>query len=968
MKRVDENEIFSPNEDNHFDEFKNFPAERYFLPETEKSPEEIIKIAEITNDSETKKNDEASSLDLKDIQDGIDRNVTKPIDSVSSSSSGASEAAAKAVAGAGSAGTAAAAVVVTTSILAASLFPFIGDLLSFSIGSDYALLEVDSSAIIAGDSSFSNLSASDFYIEFVDGSFQKKQTLQDGVNTYLFTGFQPNQTYKYNVVCSSLKGSVTTCYSDKITTLAASDSTNVILDSLNTYIKYDEEKDAFKLSYSLYVSDPNKHFSNYDMYVCATRPNDLSSIDSLYTDNTLNENSFFNGETTDIKLENLFKQGNGFDTESLFLCVSGKNDDLSKEIISINEISLSMPTSWSKKKIILDSESENIEYSSNNVNLFGNILYIDEQTSYVVIVSQYDENGALIDESRIKEVDFNSEMNVYSISFPVAYGTRTYKYSIYDEDHDGNGTLQYESSLKAYGEDQSYDATYSIIEPKDMSISYENDMATISFNPSYSSIKNNLYYKVEVLDGDEILDTYSGVDEAYLNVPVSKLSSALHFIYYDAGSFGGKEVIYRSRKTSSYVFGYPEIILDPELSLMDGCFAINYECSMPFDYASASLSLEIDNGETTIIQEVDEVLEKGMVLINEISGELGDATINAKLTFKDNQSNQATHTNIISSQTYSLNYLFGVTDVIVDMTSITSDSTSLPVTVCFKAPRIPSSYSVNAYGNDNTLLGSTDIETGYVELNGVSMTEATSLRIDVQNGDGEVWKSYTYTIDYSSAKENYSEATNYDLVTPINSVVTYNEDGTVNIYRDLNFEPSKSGQCYNAMVYSYDENGTPLEKYNCIGTNRYAVLEDLPLQPYYFAYYDCFEYDGVIYQMNKLQDFVDTTDPILAFRPTAHTKIAFSTTANESYLNITLTNAYFVNPIVTVNGKEYTLDEEFSQDMYQGNITIDEVISIQSVIVNASLYSYYYDTYKEDIEMKGSPSYEVSSTLERLDA
>lgn len=65
-----------------------------------------------------------------------------------------------------------------------------------------------------------------------------------------------------------------------------------------------------------------------------------------------------------------------------------------------------------------------------------------------------------------------------------------------------------------------------------------------------------------------------------------------------------------------------------------------------------------------------------------------------------------------------------------------------------------------------------------------------------------MWGSYDYTVSKTSAEANYTAPSMMNSTNPGDALVTHNGDGTINIYRKIDFQCSNENVYYNAYVYT----------------------------------------------------------------------------------------------------------------------------------------------------------------------
>ncbi len=948
---MDENEFYQGKESNSFAEFKVFPAERYFLSEVAPSPKEELKLEESFAESDIKKTEDSSSPDLEKIKKEAEKLSKEDVGKESVSSSASSSVATTVSTAAAGAATGAIAV----TVILASLYPFIGQHLLFSTGPDYALLSLDTNEILQGNADFASLNASDFYLEFEADCSPKKVTLEEGENTYLFTGFSPNTSYKYNVVCSALSGSDTTCYSDKITTASSYSSPAFAFDNRSTYFSFSEEEETFCLNYNLYVSDFAHSYQDYRIYLCGSKPSEEGKIQDVFFSSNDMDGSFFKGISDSFDLSYLYRLASGLDTSVLYLCLTGDKSSgsiSSTSLLSSQEIALDLPSTWARPSILMGETSETINASSTEVSLSKEFIYVDETKEFVASVYQYNDDLTLLSEADASSFSLDLDKKRYTIGFGASYGLKKFKYRIYAKEKDGTSSLAYESKVLSYDEDQSYDASFKIIDPSQASISYENGIATILVDPSFESKHDNLCYVLQLVSGEEALGTYKGTAIAEFKVPAEKLSSSMHFLYEEVGSFNGEEVSYQSKSTDDFTFGYPSFSFGDEIYFEDESFALPYSFAMPFDYSKATLKFYLDDGKAIKEYSLSPSEEpSSRLLLSDIDGELGEVNVTAELVFFDNQTPQKEHTITLGQKHYDLSYEFYVSNVLIDLDS--SDGATFPTTLYLERSILPNDYQIRVTVNDTEVIEPTSFG-DELEVPNVPYDTSNTLKIEVLDSSSSVFRSLSYNILYAEAKARYSTPSSYETPTPDESLVTYNEDGTISLYRKIAYSSTGDGACFNASIVA-----SPLS-YPCIGDGDYAVLTHIPAANYHFVYYNCVKVEGVTFQYEKISDTSSETE---LMSKTTTAKASVDLEEDEAKITVNLSDGYFVGNKVMVNGTSYEFDEDPVLDSVSATLTVPGLKEVNSVQVYASPYYKNYESFSKDIEIEGSPSLEIEAEV-----
>ncbi|MGM9972011.1 MAG: hypothetical protein ACI35W_06350, partial [Anaeroplasmataceae bacterium] len=506
------------------------------------------------------------------------------------------------------------------------------------------------------------------------------------------------------------------------------------------------------------------------------------------------------------------------------------------------------------------------------------------------------------------------------------------------------------------GGSQEFSATYTKVEPSDAVLTIETDALTISVDPGFTSTNSNEYYKLEVLNSSgEVYGSYSGNLTVTINVIDCTGLDQIIFKYYECAIFQGEEYVYDTYETAGLDFEVPSVSLAETLGFDGTYFTIDYECSMIYDYSTSSMILNISDGANTYTKDVNTVASSGTITLDCITGEIGTVSITPELTFKDNTTSATSHTITMISKAYEMNYSFEVTSVKADLSD---GGSTIPITMSFSYD-LPSTYSISIT-DGNSLDITTEVCDEYYFDSLDSSTDST-LVIQVKDSSNNNWGDpVTFTISSSSANANYVTPT-MNCVNPGDALVTYNDDGTINIYRKVNFSCSNENVYYNAFIYNSsttdDETGREIFSncYDSIGRDTYSIIENIPDMNYYFRYYMLFDYNNVTYVMYEEW-------PSGGIETITSTWTTVSTSDGQTTITVSNTNSYEIDNKIIIDGQEYQYTTYTSSSDTEFTLVLDGELTITSVTIYASYFDDNYDAYSEDIVLSGNKYKELTYT------
>ena len=188
------------------------------------------------------------------------------------------------------------------------------------------------------------------------------------------------------------------------------------------------------------------------------------------------------------------------------------------------------------------------------------------------------------------------------------------------------------------------------------------------------------------------------------------------------------------------------------------------------------------------------------------------------------------------------------------------------------------------------------------------------------------------------------------------SVVTYNDDDTINLYRKVGFSSTDPNIYLDAILFdtNYEDPTTGEMQYlnaihnKTVGT--YSIIEDLVPFNYCYIYFVNYDKDGVIYQMNKADS---SGHLVFTGREPITYEVSYDETSDSTKLIIRNDFDYSIkNQIIIDNIYYYFIDYTARATTYKALIP-GNVIGKQ-MNLSMTLYDEYYDFYSIDCEMKGN--------------
>lgn len=925
----DNKEFFNAKFENKFNEYKEFKAEEYYTLESSNPPPEDIMIPESYNQMiiKNKENSEKKGFDTLQKQQELlksDLGKTQMINSSVAKVATTTSVASLAVA-----------AVVAVSI-PSGLFTNFSENITYDIGMDYSAITINMDNLLSSNQY--QLQNGDFTIEFPDLSNQQPISLKEGTNTYIIPQLEPNKEYSYNIVCNSKQLGEET-YSASFKTLEYSEPKGVY-DSLNSYIEFNEENKTANYYYSVYLSNYNFEVENCRLLIFENEQQELSEIiDPLWMDEQVGNQNFFRGVIDNITCDELY----------IYLVGDRLVDDYIEDIILYeNRITIEYPSDWNMTKPPLDVSDVSYDVSPGGIGISGGFINVTKDQTLVATISQYDEFDNLINESEPQEFEITPNYSEFTLYVEAMYGVKFFDYRIVDVSLD---SVIYQSERQIFDASQEYQARFDIISPQNAKILYNQQYIQINVDPHFESDIDGLFqYRLNVYDIEgNLLTATKGQYASSLIINDYSQVEGFYFEYIEVGDFVNGEHYYNTYTTETVEFCYPSMELSSDATFNGQFFEIMYLCDMKYSFDSSYLALEIIGETETYSLAIENILEKGFITLDSFNKDLGKVKINGKFYFKDNcSSGQYSSINLLEKE-YDLSYSFNVEKVIADLSMY---DTLIPVTMKFDYV-LPNDYQINIInGNDGTT--NTIPVTDEYYISGLDNSMDTTLYIQVIDPDGNNFgEMFEYQISKTSAENNYIRPT-IVCVNPGDAVVTYNDDGTVNIYRKMNFSCENENVYYNAFIYNsseydeFDDRTIYYGAYDIIGRDTYAVIEDIPMQNYIFIYYLMLDYQNVSYIM-----YTETPSGSIVLEGTVATATQ-SVASEKTLISFNILQYGMLDNKVLCDGQYYTFTK--LDDAYDSNpgLTFTDGSQHSSFTIYHTGNGIYYDDYSNDIYLKGN--------------
>lgn len=584
----------------------------------------------------------------------------------------------------------------------------------------------------------------------------------------------------------------------------------------------------------------------------------------------------------------------------------------------------------------------------NEIKVEGKIENLKNGYSYYASVDQYFEKE-LLSYDELVELQINDNNGAFEFSVPAYFGTTSYQYEIYYSNDDNPKELFVSKEIE-FDQDQSYDATYDKVLPNEAKIIYNDDGSyNIKINTNFETkFKDAFAFKLNILSEDgAICGEYEGTDK---NIDINMTYQGnIYFEYIDIGYFSsGIHEYERLMVDGKLLVGNPNFQLLNEVIFRGSYYAIPYQISTFYDLSTMNLSLElIKNGEM-IIKNVENLSMNGEIVLDEYSGEIDELKIKGTLYFNDDTMSDSVYQININEKIYQLKYKFNIKEVRADVFS--ESNPYIPVTFKFDY-FMPETYLLNIKCEDLQIDEKISITNEYT-ISSLDSNNGGIISVSVIDDKSIIFiEEKLFTINTrNQILDGFVQNNSFLSVNPYESVVTYNEDGTINIYRDVNFSTEDARNYYDAALFCnvIDGEEEKVLEYHNISNEKYSIIENLPANDYYFKYYMVMKFNDVYYYT-----WEEMPSGSVLCSNTINATGEYDVTTNKTTINI-ISSLYgeFENYCL-IDDNIYTFENYVNSSTDQTLKVVGNLIG-NSVKCYFAQYSTNYDNYVEKMDIKGN--------------
>ena len=489
------------------------------------------------------------------------------------------------------------------------------------------------------------------------------------------------------------------------------------------------------------------------------------------------------------------------------------------------------------------------------------ISNVKDNSNYTIKIDQYDRDNAFL---ASEDANFGIEENAYLLlTCPLNYGISTYKIRI-----SYGGKEDFVSEAIYVDVSQEYLASYLPLSGKDVEVTINEDLTyDVKLETGFNSDYPNIYsYKVEMYSNNLLLDSYKGSDPVvtFSNISLEEHSS-FSFVYYDLGTFNKKEHIYQQFDTSTGGYGrisIPQMTFDEPI-FSDDIYFLPCTYTPSNDEEDVTLEFEFVREDGTVITfEETGINESLMISLERLGDNPGIVSLKTKMSFLDGQNNRKRQSISLPERRFDLSYTLDVTTIIADVDDVSNIAIPLHLTFDVKAP---STYNIRVLDALGNVISNSPAENGEIQVDGIS-NDGGEITIGLYQKEGElILQKEPISIlslnEGSSLKPTDSYLNNPN---PNDAYVTYNDDGTLNIYRDMyNMDKLKTDGLdapptniyYDAYIYhaEYLDSGDTIKsnEFHNLSRERISKIEDIPTDTYIFEYGLLVENNGIMYKVYK---------------------------------------------------------------------------------------------------------------------
>lgn len=556
------------------------------------------------------------------------------------------------------------------------------------------------------------------------------------------------------------------------------------------------------------------------------------------------------------------------------------------------------------------------------------------------------------------EFDAYSTMNKYQIVIYYSFG--------------GNDYTLYDSGIVEYTLNSNYLASYSKISPLDSQITFNNDNTyTVSINTGFTSEYPEIYrYQVRALDelGNEYA-SYSGTD-ANVDLVVSNIEN-LYLEYSDIGVFTDGEKIYDTQLISDHSrIKVPKLTFQNEYGF-DDMFILYYSFDSIYDTSNTVIDLNIETETNTYPISINSPYAEDQINLDFIEGEPNNVKITGTITFTDPTLDSYQHIVNIDEFNIALNYKFDVTQISANYALTSSEAIELTYKLDYI---LPYSYKIKAiYGAPSgDALNEEVFELGNNEivfscLNRTDGGSVTLQAYDESNNPFGVAKTITLE-GKSSLESKYQPLDGLSFVNPGDAIVTYNDDGTINIYRDMGVtSQNNTSSYYDALIFNtadYDESYNIINfngSYHALSNERISCIENVDMQYYSFYYYNVYKENDIYYYLSS----VYPSGGLVFDFDTVSATGSYNAELDKTTITIYNDKHFYFENLAIIDGVTYQFNDYTNSQSstytfeVSGNVIGKEI----KCNLNGSLNPNSLQTISDLVEIKGNLYYTYTFTI-----
>lgn len=490
--------------------------------------------------------------------------------------------------------------------------------------------------------------------------------------------------------------------------------------------------------------------------------------------------------------------------------------------------------------------------------------------------------------------------------------------------------------------EKEFTASINLLDESDAIIYWDNpDYNEVVFNVGFDNSNDpNLSYRIILTDESNNMYEYTGSSQnATINVPkdVSQVTITYELII----GYNGLEKVHSTKTMEQpLIFNNPTLSLGDSLTLSgvdeyELTYMINSEYYNNEQYKLINFDITYSDNTNEIIDISEFGINEVQTMKVKVPSFVSNMTIDYKLELLGN--NGLNPRVVSGTKTYELTNEYYLTKKYVS--NISSPSVILEFNYHFI--------------DENTTIAVKDISTDEVTL-----LDANTNKITMYHDGSSQLKDYTYyladfdgmiidaeqsvSIDCTEQKGDYS----FNYINPGDAIVTYNDDGTINIYLETVFETVDTNIYYSVVYNNYQTNKS-VEVYY---TSSYARYENVAFSDYGIVYYVYKNVDDIVYILEEIavSGGIEIT--------------------NDFNINGTITTEDDINYTITFSIEDYKYDfdeNSFTLTIDGVNYVVDSSNLIYEATNGSYTFSYVIDFEPTNVEVtfQGSPSLNSYDTL-----